>query len=336
MKQKTLLISFLLFVFFLISVNFLFTNQMIKKGIEMKKENLNQQNKVKNSFNNQNKNNRKNIKTIKKKGFEKKSEKGIKIRKIIEKYTQNDHQILKRVGGRNQKIPISPKGKIIVVSKIKSNTNNDICEDQYVSMNLFKSSDGALMVGSHRDTVIARKDLGTYFVAENVMINSDLIEVSKGGEEVEEVIGRNSDLEIPVIKPGSFRFITKENVGCNFKKKNIIFPKIKFISIREIIDSLCLRNKDHFLEFQEQKETCEETGWEEKIIVLVPRIEYFNLFHAINELFSSFNTLELVYQNKEDLYKNIRIVFLDGRAKGKMGNFILLFNIFILFLIFLI
>ena len=234
----------------------------------------------------------------------------------------------------SRRLPSNPMEIVSVLSKIKHNSNQINCQDKFKTYELFKSSDGASIMGSHRETSNAGKDLGTYFVAKNVMIKPNLIEVSKGGEEVDEVLGRREDLENAKINLKSFSLLTLNKTFCNPKFKSILFLKIKFASTKQIINSLCSVDENSLQ--KKNFETCEETGWENKIVVLVPRIEYVNLFHVINELFSSFNTLELVYQNKEDLYKNIRIIFLDGHAKGFLGlnYFILLFYfIFILFLI---
>ncbi|KAE8723551.1 Beta-(1,2)-xylosyltransferase [Hibiscus syriacus] len=133
------------------------------------------------------------------------------------------------------------------------------------------------------------------------------IEMSRGGEKLEDVIGRREGDELPRFRDGAF--VVEGNNG-GLKRRNLVGEEFlrKFIPvegdsrhpIRESVRSIVVVGANDF--------DCEE--WVDEPTLLVTRVEYANLFHTVTDWYSAY-----VSSRVTGLPNRPHLVFVDGHSQ---------------------
>lgn len=131
------------------------------------------------------------------------------------------------------------------------------------------------------------------------------IQMSKGGEAIEEVIGRDEDEEMPKFQTGAFEILgdgrkDKNLVQRDFLNSYIPARMISQHTIRRLITSIRVVEDNEF--------HCDQ--WIEEPTILVTRFEYANLFHTVTDWYSAY-----VSSRVTELPYRPHLVFVDGHCK---------------------
>lgn len=136
------------------------------------------------------------------------------------------------------------------------------------------------------------------------------IRMSKGGERIEEVTGRNDDEELPAFEPGAFRVraevdgpVPKRAVSTEFLDKYLQEGEILRHTMRELIGSVELVGASEF--------NCSQ--WVEEPTLLLTRFEYANVFHTYTDWYSAY-----VSSRVTGLPTRPHVVFVDGHSKTQL------------------
>lgn len=134
--------------------------------------------------------------------------------------------------------------------------------------------------------------------------------MSKGGERIEEVTGRNDDEELPAFEPGAFRVraevdgpVPKRAVSTEFLDKYLQEGEILRHTMRELIGSVELVGASEF--------NCSQ--WVEEPTLLLTRFEYANVFHTYTDWYSAY-----VSSRVTGLPTRPHVVFVDGHSKTQL------------------
>ncbi|GMI63792.1 ARABIDOPSIS THALIANA BETA-1,2-XYLOSYLTRANSFERASE, beta-1,2-xylosyltransferase [Hibiscus trionum] len=139
------------------------------------------------------------------------------------------------------------------------------------------------------------------------------IKMSRGGEKLEDVIGRSEEEELPRFQEGAFA--VEGNGGSRLKRRKLVRKKFlnKLIPvegdskhpIRESIRSIVVVGANDF--------DCEE--WVEGPVLLVTRVEYANLFHTVTDWYSAY-----VSSRVTGLRYRPHLVFVDGHCETQLDE----------------
>ncbi|KAI3928571.1 hypothetical protein MKW98_024172 [Papaver atlanticum] len=144
-----------------------------------------------------------------------------------------------------------------------------------------------------------------------VRMNIDRISMSVGGENLELVIGRGEEEELPTFEPGSFeieagndqRVNGNELVSQEFLDQFVPEGVVVRHTMRSLLDSIRLVNSEEF--------KCSQ--WVEEPILLVTRFEYANLFHTVTDWYSAYAASRVT-----GVPIRPHLVFLDGHCKSQL------------------
>ncbi|PHT44020.1 Beta-(1,2)-xylosyltransferase [Capsicum baccatum] len=143
-----------------------------------------------------------------------------------------------------------------------------------------------------------------------IRMNSEKIRMSKGGEKLEEVIGRGEEEELPNFKNGAFEIMVNERkkiggklVDEEFLNKYLPEGAISKHTMRELIDSIRLVSANEF--------HCDK--WIEEPTLLITRFEYANLFHTITDWYSAYAASRVT-----GLPSRPHLVFVDGHCETQL------------------
>ncbi|KAG8502809.1 hypothetical protein CXB51_000538 [Gossypium anomalum] len=135
------------------------------------------------------------------------------------------------------------------------------------------------------------------------------IKMSRGGEKLEDVIGRTEDEEMPEFEDGAFeveaegrgsRSKTKKLVGEEFLNEFLPVGNVMKHTMRELVRSIVVVGETDF--------TCQE--WVEEPTLLITRFEYANLFHTVTDWYSAY-----VSSRVTGLPNRPHLVFVDGHCE---------------------
>ncbi|KAB2096110.1 hypothetical protein ES319_A01G086800v1 [Gossypium barbadense] len=138
------------------------------------------------------------------------------------------------------------------------------------------------------------------------------IKMSRGGEKLEDVIGRTEDEEMPEFEDGAFeveaeergsRSKTKKLVGEEFLNEFLPVGNVMKHTMRELVRSIVVVGETDF--------TCQE--WVEEPILLITRFEYANLFHTVTDWYSAY-----VSSRVTGLPNRPHLVFVDGHCETQL------------------
>ncbi|KAM7279153.1 hypothetical protein ACFE04_006287 [Oxalis oulophora] len=145
-----------------------------------------------------------------------------------------------------------------------------------------------------------------------IKMNVDKIIMSRGGERLDNVIGRKEEEELPVFKDGAFEIHANNN---NNKENNLKLVSPEFLNqfvpinnisrhtMRELFSSIRVRK-----DFDNH---CDQ--WIEEPTLLVTRFEYANLFHTVTDWYSAY-----VSSRVTGLPNRPRLVFVDGHCRAPL------------------
>lgn len=133
------------------------------------------------------------------------------------------------------------------------------------------------------------------------------IVMSRGGEMLQEVIGRTEEDELPVFQDGAFEVVGKEwtvNGEKRLVSREILdryVPEGEILrhTMRDLIGSIRVVGDKEF--------ACDE--WIEEPVLLVTRFEYANLFHTVTDWYSAY-----VSSRVTSLPNRPHLVFVDGHC----------------------
>ncbi|KAL3614779.1 hypothetical protein CASFOL_040440 [Castilleja foliolosa] len=143
-----------------------------------------------------------------------------------------------------------------------------------------------------------------------IRMNPEGILMARGGENLESVIGRGEDEELPRFRDGAFQIEVinrsrsgKKMVDEVFLDKYLNQGAIGRHTMRELIDSIRLTDASEF--------NCSQ--WIEEPVLLVTRFEYANLFHTVTDWYSSY-----VASRVTGLPYRPHLVFVDGHCEAPL------------------
>ena len=131
-----------------------------------------------------------------------------------------------------------------------------------------------------------------YCHMENLRVDPSKIHMDKGGEDLETVMGRSEDKEMPQYTKGAFSTSTPVNM------QSTIFRWRDKPFVVDVLDAL-ITNTD---------QTCSTTV--PGVTLFITRIEYVNLYHTILDWWNTFLAMP------EPTHQSVNVVFLDSHAKG--------------------
>ncbi|CAN1290654.1 XYLT [Linum perenne] len=136
----------------------------------------------------------------------------------------------------------------------------------------------------------------------------DKIVMSRGGESLDEVIGRDEDDEMPVFQSGAFQVL-----GSSKRNQKLVTDKFLGHYLPEgEIQSHTMRQLVSSIEVVDDREfQCDQ--WIEEPTLLVTRFEYANLFHTVTDWYSSY-----VASKVTDLPYRPHLVFMDGHCSAPL------------------
>lgn len=147
-----------------------------------------------------------------------------------------------------------------------------------------------------KHTCASNSDFKTpYCNMESVVILIDNIKVSKGDEDVSDVLGRKEEAELPLYTKNTFLIERSLDMVGGFKRdrKDIFF-------LKNVLDAIQVQTYS-------SKCTVSIAG----PVLLITRYEYCNLFHTMTDWFNTFFSLS-------NSSTRPTILFLDGHAKGSL------------------
>ncbi|CAI0464426.1 unnamed protein product [Linum tenue] len=118
----------------------------------------------------------------------------------------------------------------------------------------------------------------------------DRIAMSRGGEALQEVIGRDEEDEMPIFQDGAFQILgSSEGKARRWKKRRKLVDEgflgeylpegeIERHTMRQLVGSIQMVDATEF--------QCDQ--WIEEPTLLVTRFEYANLFHTVTDWYSSY------------------------------------------------
>ncbi|XP_024964736.1 beta-(1,2)-xylosyltransferase-like [Cynara cardunculus var. scolymus] len=138
-------------------------------------------------------------------------------------------------------------------------------------------------------------------------MHPDKIKMSIGGEELESVIGRGEEEELPEFESGAFdlevgeksKSVGKKLADEGFLNEFLQKGQISRHTMRELIESIQLIGANEF----------ECSQWIEEPTLLVTRFEYANLFHTVTDWYSAY-----VSSRVTGLPNRPQVVFVDGHC----------------------
>ena len=184
---------------------------------------------------------------------------------------------------------------------------------------------------------------GFYCYGRRVIAHPELVEVARGGEDVESVLGRGEEAENANVLHGAFRF------GTTGTCEKALLPNehaAALLGVYEglrsatwgpaLISSLCggpkyaassgVQSVEELSRMVHEPPEVGELGtcvgkWDDTPTMFVHRYEYVNLFHTVTELVSAYQSLRAA--RKAGIVKPnepVRLVFLDGHAQGNLDE----------------
>ncbi|XP_047334714.1 beta-1,2-xylosyltransferase [Impatiens glandulifera] len=143
-----------------------------------------------------------------------------------------------------------------------------------------------------------------------IRMHPEKIRMSIGGENLEVVIGRGEEEELPDFEAGAFDIeVTERSIGdgklvdAEFLDNYLHHGVISRHTVRALVDSIRLVGTRDF--------ECAE--WIEEPTLLVTRFEYANLFHTVTDWYSAY-----VSSRVTDLPSRPHLVFVDGHCAAPL------------------
>ncbi|XVF70788.1 hypothetical protein PTKIN_Ptkin11bG0189900 [Pterospermum kingtungense] len=146
-----------------------------------------------------------------------------------------------------------------------------------------------------------------------IRMDPEKIKMSRGGEKLEDVIGRGEEEELPEFEDGAFEVEDGEGGGAWSKRKKLVGEGFldEFLPVggvlrhtmRELVRSIGVVGENDF--------TCQE--WVEEPTLLITRFEYANLFHTVTDWYSAY-----VSSRVTGLPNRPHVVFVDGHCEAQL------------------
>jgi hypothetical protein len=148
--------------------------------------------------------------------------------------------------------------------------------------------------------------LVVYCAFTNLRIDNSLIRMDRGGEALEDVMGRKEYLELPVYQKGAFSTRPKPNFEVPTEKR------VGLHYLEDVLNNMKYPTKKNKGQFDSD---CVETR--EGTTLMVTRYEYVNLYHTLTDWWNAFFVMT---QAQKDRKEKVRLLFLDGHAKGNLDS----------------
>ncbi|CAB9512464.1 Inherit from strNOG: K03714 glycoprotein 2-beta-D-xylosyltransferase [Seminavis robusta] len=137
--------------------------------------------------------------------------------------------------------------------------------------------------------------------ANNLIVDASKITVSKGGESIQQVMGRPEAEELPTFQPGAL------HLSQCVPNQNHINPKDLPFHLFDMFQSILDEGTSHDVE-------C--TAYEERPTLIITRYEYANLYHTYSDWYSAYQSAMIALQGNQTAVENVHIVFFDGHAQA--------------------
>ncbi|GLT57550.1 hypothetical protein SLA2020_305160 [Shorea laevis] len=142
-----------------------------------------------------------------------------------------------------------------------------------------------------------------------IRMDPEKIRMSKGGERLEEVMGRGEEEELPEFEEGAFQVEGGSGkkqgrlVSEEFLDQYVPVGGILRHTMRGLMKSIQVADENDF--------NCEE--WVEEPTLLVTRYEYANVFHTVTDWYSAY-----VSSRVTGLPNQPHVVFVDGHCEAQL------------------
>nr|ABG89267.1 beta-1,2-xylosyltransferase isoform 2 [Lemna minor] len=145
----------------------------------------------------------------------------------------------------------------------------------------------------------------------NLRMDPERIRMSKGGEDLEEVMKREEEEELPKFEEGSFQIESGygsggevgERIATDEVLDNVV-PKgaVHVHTMRNLISSIQIVGPGHL--------QCSQ--WIDEPVLLVTRFEYANLFHTVTDWYSAYASSRIA-----NLPSRPHLIFVDGHCRAE-------------------
>ncbi|KAL2636130.1 hypothetical protein R1flu_007609 [Riccia fluitans] len=148
----------------------------------------------------------------------------------------------------------------------------------------------------------------------HMVMNLGKIQMSKGGEFLKNVIGRDESEELPQFSDGAFEVMVTSGSPTEAGSRVLDDSQIDRLVPQGTVNQHTLRELMRRVKtVDSSKVKCARTVSEPTVVVT--RFEYANLFHTSTDWFSAYSTARVA-----GLKKRPHIVFLDGHCKSPMDD----------------
>ncbi|XP_072978391.1 beta-1,2-xylosyltransferase RCN11 [Typha angustifolia] len=142
-----------------------------------------------------------------------------------------------------------------------------------------------------------------------IRMDPSRISMTVGGEELEKVIGRGEEEELPRYEPGAFQIEEGEGraderlADEEFLNRYLPRGAIQMHTMRELVGSIGVVRPGEL----------ECSQWIEEPTLLVTRFEYANLFHTVTDWYSAY-----ISSRVTNLSSRPNLIFVDGHCKAPL------------------
>jgi glycoprotein 2-beta-D-xylosyltransferase len=138
----------------------------------------------------------------------------------------------------------------------------------------------------------------------NLRIDNSLIDMDKGGEKLETVMGRKEADELPVYTKGAFSVRPKPTIEVPLEQR------VGMHYLEDVLNNLVYPTKKNKGKFDS---SCVETR--NGTTLMITRYEYVNLYHTLTDWWNAFSVL---LPEQVDRKEKVNILFLDAHPQGNL------------------
>lgn len=158
---------------------------------------------------------------------------------------------------------------------------------------------------------------GAYCWGTKLVLDPGRIRVSRGGEDVLSVMGRTDSEETAEVSPGALLASSSSSGRCSSLALREHESTLRHVPwLQNMLHSICPSHEHPPAAVAPQ--AC--STWDDTLTLLVHRYEYANLYHTATELLAALTTVQHSPTASANPREPIRLVFLDGHAKGNLDD----------------
>jgi glycoprotein 2-beta-D-xylosyltransferase len=154
-----------------------------------------------------------------------------------------------------------------------------------------------------------QKIAGSICMGTNLVLDSDKVRVSHGGEEIDTVLKRDEKDEFPTYTQGAFSLACEQTGAMralmgNMARRDSVLPNY----MHQVVEKMS------FTPGAAGEGECVHTF--EDPVLMITRYEYANLYHAMGDWYDAFQVMRIFGVDES----KVKVLFLDGHSKGTLDN----------------